>query len=122
MQRKRGIDQARLQHLDHPLRHRSGCMGTLLTPRSVKSLVFVGVPQVVSAPRKLLLQLLASDPTEFLVEALGQLLRLFEIVDAASLVQLVAVATILCAQSHQPARQRTAGTLTHQAARRTIHD
>lgn len=74
-------DRAILQHLNDPLRYCPGCMGTLLTTRIVESFVFVDIPHVVGAPRELLLQLAASDAVEFLAEALGEFLRLFEVID-----------------------------------------
>src|SRR5512141_618488 len=91
-------------------------MGALLAASFVEGFVFRRIPHVVSVPGELQLQLATSDAAEFPPETLGEFFRLLEIVDVAPAIQLVAVAAVLCAQRHQPARERTADTLAQQSA------
>ena len=84
-----------LHHFDNPLGHRRGSQRALLAAGVAESLVFVGLPHVVGAAGKALLQFFAGDAAEFRAKAFGQFPRFLEIVDVTTAIELVAVAAIL---------------------------
>jgi hypothetical protein len=104
------------KQLNHPLRDQPRGPGALVLASLVERFVLADVPHVIGAPGEFLLEMLAGDPAEFIVEAVDQQLPDPEIIDEPALFEFVAVTPTLAAQGDQPAGQRPAGPYPHQTA------
>lgn len=91
-------------------------MRTLIATSVSKRFIFFGIPHVIGAARKLLLELLTSDTAKFFTEPLDKLSVFLEIIDETTFIELIPVPAKFRTECHKPACQCTTGPLPHKPA------